>query len=286
MKTINILSSMVALALLASACGSADTKTQTATVKKPMVKVITSTDQLIEQVATYTGTIMPFAKNNISPSLGLRIEKIHAEVGDHVKKGQLLVEMDKRQYLQAAVQSGSLETDYLRLKKLYQEGGVSLQQLEQLETQLTVSKHATANLRENSDLISPISGVVTDRAFDAGDIYSPSTGRILTVMQIDKVKVQINVSEEYFPQVKVGMTVNIKLDIYPDQVFQGRVWLIHPALDAATRTFVTEITIVNSGALLRPGMFCRVTLNLGKTTHVLVPDIAVQKQVGTDERYV
>lgn len=276
----------LALALVVASCGSEPEKNKVVEQKKPMVKVATSVMEPVEQVVSFTGSIIPYVVNNISPSMGLRIDKIHVEVGDYVKKGQTLVEMDKRQYLQSSVQTSSLETDYLRLKKLYEEGGVSKQQLDQLETQLSVSKHATADMLENSVLTSPISGVVTDRLFDSGDVYSPATGRILTVMQIDRVKVQINVSEQYFADVKVGMPVDIKLDIYPDKTFEGKVSLIYPALDATTRTFVVEVTIANPSQLMRPGMFCRVSLNFGKVDRVLIPDIAVQKQMGTNQRFI
>lgn len=278
----------IALALVITSCDSTDSadKNKTATTKKPIVKVAQSIERPVDQISLYTGTILPYAENKIGPSLGLRIEKIYVEVGDYVSKGQLLVDMDKRQYLQLALQTESLQTDFLRLKRLYEEGGVSKQQLDQLETQLSVSKHSADNLKENSDLTSPISGVVTERLFESGDVFSPAAGHILTVMQIDRVKVQVNVSEQYFTQVKLGMPVEIKLDIYPDKIFEGKVSLIHPALDAATRTFVAEITISNPATLLRPGMFCRVTLNFGQTNRVLVPDIAVQKQMGTNERYI
>lgn len=254
--------------------------------KKALVKVTTSVERDVEQQAQFTGTIEPFLLNNISPSLGLRIDKIYVDVGDRVSKGQLLVEMDKRQYLQAAVQLSNLEVDYLRTERLFQEGGVSKQQLDQLETQLAVSKHAADNLRENADLISPISGVITERAYDPGDVYAVSSGKILTVMQLDRVKVKVNVSEQYFPQVKEGMPVDIALDVYPGVTFDGKVTLVYPALDGATRTFTIEITIPNANGKLRPGMFSRVTLNFGKLLHVLVPDVAVQKQIGTNERYV
>lgn len=278
---------LITLALIATSCGSADEKKDAQEVAKaPLVKVVKAIQEPVEQVTTFTGSIIPYAENSITPSMGLRIEKIHVDVGANVRKGQVLVEMDKRQYLQSEVQTQTLETDFLRTKRLYEEGGVSKQQLDQLETQLSVSKHATANLKENMDLISPITGVVTARIFDPGDVYSPGAGAILTVMQIDRVKVQVNISEIYFTKVKVGMGVDVKLDTYPDQVFDGRVSLIHPALDAATRTFVAEITITNPSQKLRPGMFCRVTLNFGKVDRVLVPDIAVQKQVGTNQRYL
>lgn len=276
---------IIALAALLTGCG-ATKATETTVEKKPLVKLEKAVVEPIEQQAQFTGTIDPFLLNNISPSLGLRIDKIHVDVGDRVSKGQLLVEMDKRQYLQAAVQLSNIETDYLRMQRLYEEGGISKQQLEQLQTQLQVSKHATENLRENADLISPIQGVITERVYDPGDVYSVSAGKILTVMQLDKVKVKVNVSEQYYPQVTVGMPVDITLDIYPDVKFEGKISLIYPSLDASTHTFPVEITIANGNMKLRPGMFCRVTLNFGKADRVLVNDVAVQKQIGTNERYV
>lgn len=254
--------------------------------KKPLVKVMPASVADVEQQAEFTGTIEPFLINNISPSLGLRIDNIHVDVGDKVTKGQLLVEMDKRQYMQASVQLANLESDYLRTESLYQQGGVSKQQLDQMATQLEVSRHAAGNLLENVNLTSPIYGVVTERVYDPGDVYSPGIGKILTVMQLDRVKVKVNVSEQYYPQVKHGMPVDIKLDIYPNQVFEGKVSLIYPSLDAATHTVPVEITIPNASTKLRPGMFSRVTLNFGKMPHVVVDDIAVQKQIGTNERYV
>lgn len=275
---------VLALALMMTGCGPKAAPDTAA--KKALVKVATAVESDVEQQAQFTGTIEPFLLNNISPSLGLRIDKIYVDVGDRVSKGQLLVEMDKRQYLQAAVQLSNLEVDYLRTERLFQEGGVSKQQLDQLETQLAVSKHAADNLRENADLVSPISGVITERAYDPGDVYAVSSGKILTVMQLDRVKVKVNVSEQYFPQVKHGMPVDIALDVYPGVTFDGKVTLVYPALDGATRTFTVEITIPNANAKLRPGMFSRVTLNFGKLLHVLVPDVAVQKQIGTNERYV
>lgn len=266
-------------------CSSTEAK-KTETKTQSLVKISPAITAEVDQIAEYTASIIPFVQNNISPSQGLRIEKIHVDVGDNVRKGQLLVEMDKRQYLQAVDQMTNTETDYLRLKKLYEEGGVSKQQLDQLETQLKVSKHSVENLLENVDLVSPITGVVTERLFDPGDMYSPGTGKILTVMQLDKVKILVNVSEQFFPLVNVGMPVDIKADVYPDEIFAGRVSLIYPALDPTTRTFTAEITIPNPSTKLRPGMFSRVILNLGKTERVMVPDVAVQKQIGSNERYV
>ncbi|MDR0954171.1 MAG: efflux RND transporter periplasmic adaptor subunit [Rikenellaceae bacterium] len=286
MKTQSLLKgvALVALAVLATGCGNRNSTTTTAEEKKPLVKVSTARIESVAQTEEFSGTILPFSQNNISPSMPLRIQRILVDVGDRVAQGQILAELDQSSLLQAKVQLENLKADLQRYQALYEAGGVSKQQLDQMTTQVDASQVSFDNLQENTVLRSPVAGVVTARNYDPGDLYG-SGGAILTVMQIDRVKVQVNISEGYFPQVKVGMPVAIRLDVYPDEVFEGKVSLIYPAVDAATRTFTTEITIPNGNLKLRPGMFARVAINFGAEDQVVVPDVAIQKQVGTNERF-
>ena len=76
------------------------------------------------------------------------------------------------------------------------------------------------------------------------------------------------------------------VDIFPGEVFEGKVSRINPALDAATRTFGVEITIPNGKERLRPGMYARATFSMGERENVMIPDQALQKQTGSSERYV
>ena len=279
-----ILTSLVLVATVLSSCSSGtEIKKEEKTL--PGVKVEVAQKQSVDQTQDFTGSILPYYVNNIGSVMAVRIKKIHVDVGDKVTKGQLLVEMDKNQYFQSMVQFANLEVDYSRVKKLYEEGGAAKQQLDQLETQYEVAKHALEDLEENLDLISPIDGIVTERLFDPGDLYMPTAGKVLTVMEMDKVKVQVNVTEEYFPEIKVGMPVNIYTEVYPDKVFEGKVSLRSPSLDPNTRSFMVEITIPNKDLTLRPGMYSRVEINFGAKDRVLVSDLAVRKQMGTNDRY-
>ncbi len=276
---------LVGLAVGASSCGNrSNAEQKAAETPKAVVKTMLATQAPVEQISELTGNILPYAENSITPAMSARIDRILVDVGSRVGQGQVLAKMDETQFSQAEVQLNNLEADLARYQKLYEEGGISKQQLDQLVTQVSVSKHAIDNLKVNTQLTSPIPGVVTERNYDPGDVYMPGKP-ILTVMQIDRVKVLVNVSESYFPEVKQGMSVDVKLDLYPGEVFPGKVTLIHPAIDAGTRTFTTEITIPNGNSKLRPGMFARVTLHFGTEEHVLVPDVAVQKQVGSNERF-
>ena len=276
------------LIAMVSSCGGGGNSTQTATVAeaKPLVKTAVAAVQTLDRKEEFTGTIQPFTTNSISPSIGVRIGRILVDTGDKVRRGQTLVEMDNSQYLQSEVQLANMQADLERYRALYSAGGISQQQLQQMETQVATSKMAIDNLKENTTLLSPVDGIVSERLYDPGDMYSAATGRILTVIQIDRVKVQVNVSEIYFPRVSVGMPVEVMLDIYPDRVYEGKVSLVYPSLNAATRTFTVEVTIPNGDLTLHPGMFSRVALNFGQVERVVIPDAAVQKQVGSNERYV
>jgi RND family efflux transporter MFP subunit len=109
---------------------------------------------------------------------------------------------------------------------------------------------------------------------------------VYVVEQINPVKLKVNVSEKLFTQIKKGMEVDVKLDVYGDEVFKGKVSLVYPTIDAATRTFPVEIAIANANQRVRPGMFARVTFSYGTANHVVVPDQAVVKQTGSGDRYV
>lgn len=94
---------------------------------------------------------------------------------------------------------------------------------------------------------------------------------IFTVEQIRPVKLFVNVSESYFTQVKKGNEVDIKLDVYGDEVFKGKVSLVYPTIDATSRTFPVEIKIANTDERVRPGMFARATMNFGTKITLSAP---------------
>lgn len=292
MKAVRTVSyiSAIAIALLAS-CKGGEEQTNTEADAKAQVKVEASRIAPVENVAEFTGSVEAFRQNHIAPSVPVRIDKIYVEVGDMVTENQLLVQMDNAQLHQAKVQLDNLELDYKRLDTLYRVGSIPQQQVDQIRTQLEVARTSYNNLKENTQLRSPINGIVTSRHYNDGELYSPTptaTGKaaVITVMQLKPVKVLINVSEEYFPNVRQGMGVKVMLDIYPGKEFDGKIHLIYPTIDPATRTFTIEVTVPNSDLAIRPGMFARVKLNFGTMEQVLVSDLAIIKQAGTNDRYV
>lgn len=248
------------------------------------VKVEKASIQEVEQIYEFSSTVDAAVKNYISSAGGTRIEKIHVEVGDRVTKGQKLVTMENTNLATAKVQLMNSKNDVDRMEALYLSGGISKQQLDQIKTQYDVAKRNIDNLESNIHLVSPISGIVTMRNFDNGDVSA--TQPILQVMQITPVKLKFSMNEKFYNRVKIGMKVSAKVDIFGDDRFEGRVNLIAPIIDPNTRSFGLEASFTNSNQKLRPGMFARVEINLGKNMSVVIPDRAVIKQNGTNDKYV
>ena len=280
----------VLLAAMLGACsGGEEKKAETAAetvVEKPAVKLATVTSRDVEQVGEYTATVEAEAKNSIAPTAPGRISKIFVEVGDFVRKGQKLVQMDAANLTQLKLQLDNQETEFKRVDELYKVGGASKAEWDAAKTNLDVRRSSYENLLENTQLVSPLDGIVTERRFDDGNLYSSSDKPILVVQQITPVKLMVNVSEPNFPKVKKGMPVKVKLDVYEGEEFEGKVSLVYPTIDPATHTFPVEVILANANQRVRPGMFARVTMNFGTKNHVVVPDMAIVKRAGSGDRFV
>lgn len=283
MKYIKTLS-LAALAMLAVACNS-DDKAGAAQQAKPQVKIAKVTSEDVPQTETYTATVESDLKNNIAPNTPYRIERIYVDVGDNVRKGQVLVQLDASNLQQLKLQLENQKVEFNRTAQLYQVGGASKAEYDNAKLQLDVFSTQLKQLMENTQLVAPISGVVTARNYDNGDMYS-SGNPILTVEQTNPVKVMVNISEVYYKKVFKGMPVDIQLDAYEGEMFYGKVTIVYPAMDETTHTFPVEVTISNPDQRVRPGMFARATVNFGTLNHVLVPDEALVKQIGAGDRYV
>lgn len=277
--------SMVALAALAIACKNEEKTEAIQQQQKVQVKIAKVTSEDIPQTEMYTATVESDVKNNISPNTPYRIEKIYVDVGDPVRKGQVLVQLDASNLQQLKLQLENQKIEFGRTAHLYEVGGASKAEYDNAKLQLDVFSTQLKQLMENTQLVAPISGVVTARNYDDGDMYG-SGKPILTIEQTNPVKVLVNISEVYYKKVFKGMPIDIQLDAYENEKFYGKVTIVYPTIDLSTHTFPVEVTISNPDQRVRPGMFARATVNFGSKNHVLVPDEALVKQIGAGDRYV
>ena len=299
MKTIKYISSALVLALALGSCGKDKAAAESEEKEDiPVVKTMKVGEQDVDQLNVYTASVEPEVINNISAQMANRIKAIYVDEGVKVGKGQKLVMLDDvntTQY-ELAVDNAkaalrNAQTNYDRAVELLKIGGGTQQSVDQMEVTLINAKNAVAqaertlaNSRENTVLTSPISGVVTARNYDPGDMTGALP--ILTVAQINPVKVVINVNESQLSTIHKGMPVDLTFNTYGDEVFKGTVSLVMPTVDAASRTVGVEITLPNGDGRVLPGMFGRATISHGQASHVVVPDRAVVKQQGSGDHYV
>lgn len=271
-------------AVLGTACNKEEKKVKKAE-ELPVVTVDVAHQRSVPQSKVYTATVEAENINNIAPASPNRIKKINVEVGDHVARGQELVVLDRANIDQLRINKEQIEREYNRAVSLLNIGSGTQQAVDQLKAQLDAAQSQYDNLLENTVLRSPINGVVTARNYDPGDMTGNQP--VLTVGQLTPVvKVIINISETDLAEVRQGMPVEVQFDAYPDEAFSGTVNRIYPTIDPATRTFTVEVRISNQGERIKPGMFARVTIDLGSQVNVVVPDRAVVKQTGSGNKYV
>jgi RND family efflux transporter MFP subunit len=261
-------------------------KKQEEVQEEAKIKVNTTVAKLqkVDRIYTYTANVQADVINQITPAIPGRIEKIYVEIGQKVSKNQLLVQMESSNLQQQNAQLANLQKDYDRYSELLKVGGIAQQQVDQLKTQIDMLTANIKNIEDNTQLRSPINGIVTARNYDNGNVFAQLP--ILTVQQLNSLKAVVYVSESNFKDIKKGMPAEIKLDVYGDEVFKGKVALVYPTIDAAMHTFGVEVDIDNKNMRVRPGMYARVTLNFGVKESIVVPDAAVQKQSGANDKYV
>ncbi len=245
---------------------------------------------------TAVGTIAPEEKARIMPRVSGRISALSVEEGDPVKTGDPLMLIDTFDYTRAVENASALRNqskanlekakrDYLRMERLYGDKTVSEQtyrdtktiyELAQYAYDQTLVAHRTAerNLRE-CRVAAPISGVVTGKHVNEGELVSPQTVAFV-IMQMDKVKVEVDLPENAYGFMSSGNSCRISVDAMPDDDCAGSVTRIHPTIDPASRTVKVTVTLENPELKLRPGMTARANvIQTARRKALFVPKSAV-----------
>lgn len=291
-KTIYRTMILAAAAVAAVSCGNQPSGSQPAAGPAAMVEeqvpnvTITITEyQDVPQTEVYSTSVQAYVVNNVVPQTGSRIKKINVEIGDFVSKGQILAEMDQTNLEQTKLKLENDALELSRLKELYEAGALSKSDFEAMQLSYNVSSTQYNNLVENTILRSPISGVITARNYDAGDMYAMASP-IFVVQQITPVKLLVAMSETDYTKVKKGDKVEITADAIPGRTFTGKVNRIYPVIDPASHTFTSEVVVENSDRALRPGMYARANVTFAVNHSIVIPDVAVVKQQGSGQKSV
>ena len=287
-KTIKTLSlALLSAGLLASCSSSSSSKAteeQSADTVR-LVEVAPAEMRALNLSEEFTAQLEAKVVNNITAQAGGRLKQLLVKVGDRVGAGQVVARMEATQASQAQIQLADAKTNFARMDELYKVGGVSKAQWEQAKSAVDQAKLAYGNAAENTVLRSPISGFVTAKNYDNGDMTSPQLP-VVVIQQIAPVKAVIGVSEQYYSYLKKGAAATLSVDALGEETFSGIVTNIFPTLDPVTHTVSTEIEVANKDLKLRPGMYARVHLDFGTKEALTVPDKAIVRQAGSGARYV
>ena len=248
------------------------------------VEVTVLQSREIQREISLSSNLQGYETVNIAPSLTGKIEHIYTEVGTRVRKGDSLVRMDQQQYNTTKLVYSNLLVEMKRVEGLIQTGSVSQQTYDQTKLQLDQTNESLDFLTKNTFVRAPFSGVISAKNYEDGELYSGQP--ILVLTQIDRLKALIAIPESYIPQVKTGMKLTLRSDVYPDKEFPATIEIVYPTVDATSHTFQAKVVMQNNGGLLRPGMYVTANLALGTEAVITAPYSAVLKLIGANDRYV
>lgn len=289
MKYISLALGASMLALGLTACsGSSAESTATQDSDSLAVQDVEWTEARMDTIhldEAFTATLEAKVKNNISAQSGGRLAQLLVQVGDRVAKGQVVARLEATQLTTAQIQLKDAQANFGRMDELYKVGGISKAQWEQAKSAMDIAREQVNNLAINTALRSPISGIVTAKNYDNGDMTSP-TLPVVVIEQISPLKVTVHVSETYYQHLKEGIKATLNVESFGDRSFEGRVSNVYPTIDSQTHTVAVEVEFANRDLALRPGMYGKLLLALGKRPALMVPDRAIQRTVGSGTRFV
>lgn len=165
----------------------------------------------------------------------------------------------------------------------------ALENVRNLEAFVEEKRAAAALARkqlDDLDVISPISGIVKEKLASRGEYLQPGKP-IATIVQINPLRLRLEVPETLAAQVKAEQAVTVRVDTFPDQEFTGRIARINPSVDEKNRSLVAEAEVPNPTGVLRPGMFARAQIAAKQnTTTTMVPERAVVSVAGINKVFV
>ena len=261
-------------------------KTDTAAPRQDvvLVKLEKPLRHTMTEELQYNGDIRAIQQANIFSKVGGNLERVYADIGQAVKKDQLLAQIDSTDYYQQNIEArasyDNAKLNYERTKELLQQNLLAQEDLDNAETgmKIAAANYEIANTQlHNTRIRAPFSGFITSRYLDPGALVEPQNAVLFTLMDLDKVRVIINVLEKDTPLIPDLKQATIVADALPDRIFKGMIARYSEAIDLSTRTMAVEINIENKNHTLKPGMFATVTLVVSQYKDAIsLPSAAVQ----------
>lgn len=243
----------------------------------------------------FSGSAEASKSANLGTALPGRVERIHYAKGSYVPQGALIVEMSDEMLLQAQIENDAIKRDFERVTRLREKESISQMDYEHAKAKYEASVAKVVMLKKNTSITAPFSGVITEILINEGETYAftPSLSNdlklvsgIIELQQMNPLRVTIEVNEKELSYIERGQAAFIIFDAYPDQVVEGKVSFISPALSPMSRTASIEVNIPNSNGTFKPGMYCNVSIALPEREGLFVPLNAIYRLAGTGDEYL
>lgn len=256
--------------------------------KIPVVTELVKDGVLSENLVA-TGTLEPNESLNLVSETQGQIVKIYRQKGDKVAKGDVIVKVDDEviaaNVLTAEANYTQYQKDVERLTRLASENAVTKRDLEQASIGLKKAKADLVNAKKalsNTSIKAPINGYINSSNLTIGQFLSGGS-QVCEIVNNSTLKLNVKVSEQEVYRISKGQAVNVRLSVFPDQKFVGRITSIAEKADAAMK-FNVEITLNNGGtAHLRSGLYAEAELPVKNTTRLIIAKAAI---VGSMEQPV
>jgi RND family efflux transporter MFP subunit len=275
--------------VLLSSCGEKKNETESKIITKVSIKTLDPTSQ--PEVFSYSGTIEADNTVSLGFSVAGRVNNVAIQEGQHVNKGQLLAAIETEEYQSSyTIANAGLEQaadNFKRLDLLYTKG--SLPQRDHINAKIALEQ-AKANSSialkrlKDTKIYAPFTGIITAKFIERGASAAPGVPAF-TIMKTDNVYAKASINENEIGTIKIGIPAKIKIASL-DQNFDGKVTIINPSADAATRTFDVKVLLNNSKGSLLPGMISDIKIQTGRMTQVITIPAAAIIRDADDINYV
>jgi RND family efflux transporter MFP subunit len=290
-----VVTCVVAAGILPRMKAKADLRGETNDLAVPTVSVIQPKQGAPAEEVVIPGNVQPFIDSPIYARTNGYLKKWYMDIGTHVKTGQLLAEIDtpevdqqlqgaKSDLATAEANEKLAETTSARYQDLKSTDSVSKQDVDNAEGDFAAKKatkeSAAANLKRLEDtqafqrIYAPFDGVITARNTDVGDLINSGNGgaaqELFHIAQISKMRVFVNVPEQYSQAAKPGLSADLTLAEFPNRRFTGKLTRTSNSIDPGTRTLLVEVDVDNPTGELFPGAYAQVHLKLPNGSPVFI----------------
>jgi len=298
---------IICLAVLSS-CGHEEKKVEAA--KAVPYKMMTLATGHISSTVQLPGVLEAFEFVQLYPKLSGFVKEVHVDRGSIVKKGQPLIRLEapeieehvaeaRLKYTQANAMYMTSKDRYQRLLETSKTPGTvaaydlsAAQSKMQADAATAQSEQAAYKAQEAMQAYlsvnAPFDGVITERNVHPGALVGPGTQGakpMLVLQQQSKLRLVVNIPEQYSAQVQEGDEVHFKVNALPGQDFKGAVSRSSGNLSSNFRSETIEVDVPNTGNTFKPGMYAEVVLPVGGSTNAyVVPKSAVVTT--TEHKYV